>query len=140
MAMAHPRHDFVAERAGRACEYCRIPQALYRVTFVTEHIIARQHGGSDSDENLAYSCARCNVHKGPNIAGLDPENGQLTRLFNPRSDKWEEHFEWSGRLLVGRTPIGRTTVRVLAMNDPIIRSVRAALLAEGTFPPLPGQS
>jgi hypothetical protein len=134
MAMAHPRHDFVAQRAGRVCEYCRIPESLYRAVFVSDHIIARQHGGSDSDDNLAYACLRCNQHKGPNIAGLDPESGQLTRLFNPRADVWYEHFQWSGHTLVGRTPIGRTTIRVLAMNAPIIRAVRAALLAEGTFP------
>lgn len=136
--MAHPRHDFVASRAGSACEYCRIPASLYCGPFVTEHIIARQHGGSDNDDNLAYACVRCNLHKGPNIAGLDPDTGQLTRLFNPRTDNWESHFSWSGHILVGRTQVGRTTIRVLAMNEPIIRAVRAALLAEGLFPPVAG--
>jgi hypothetical protein len=134
--MAHPRHDFVRDRAGSACEYCRIPASLYPGFFTTEHIIARQHGGPDRDENLAYSCVRCNLHKGPNIAGLDPDTGELTRLFNPRTDSWEEHFGWSGHILIGRTPVGRTTVRVLAMNEPTIRAVRAALLLEGTFPPI----
>jgi hypothetical protein len=138
--MAHPRHEFVADRADRACEYCRIPEAFYPGTFVSEHVIARQHGGSDHDENLAFSCVRCNLHKGPNIAGLDPEGGQLTRLFNPRADIWDEHFEWYGHILKGRTPVGRTTIRVLAMNEPVIRAVRAALLNEGVFPPLGGQS
>jgi hypothetical protein len=135
MVMAHPRHDFIAVRAGRACECCRIPEALYKGLYVSDHIIANQHGGSDRDDNLAYACSRCNLHKGPNIAGLDPDTGQLTRLFNPRADVWEEHFSWSGHILVGRTSIGRTTVRVLAMNEPSIRAVRAALLAEGVFPP-----
>jgi hypothetical protein len=134
--MAHPRHDFVRSRAGSACEYCRIPATVYAGLFTTEHIIARQHGGSDRDDNLAFACARCNLHKGPNIAGLDPETGELTRLFNPRADNWGDHFGWSGHVLVGRTPIGRTTVRVLAMNEPAIRVVRAALLLEGVFPPI----
>ena len=138
--MAHPRHEFVRTRAGAACEYCRLPQALYSGLFTTEHVIARQHGGSDRDDNLAYSCTHCNLHKGPNIAGLDPDTGELTRLFHPRTDVWEDHFEWSAHLLVGRTPIGRTTVRVLAMNQPIMRAVRAALLAEGVFPPIAPQS
>jgi hypothetical protein len=132
--MAHPRHDFVAARAGQVCEYCRLPEALYPCQYVTEHIIARQHGGPDSVDNLAYACTRCNLHKGPNIAGLDPDSGDLTRLYNPRTDDWNEHFAWSAHIVVGLTPIGRTTIRVLAMNDPIIRSVRAALLAEGVFP------
>jgi hypothetical protein len=58
------------------------------------------------------------------------------RRFRPRTDVWEDHFEWSAHIVVGRTPIGRTTVRVLAMNEPIIRAVRAALLTEGVFPPV----
>ena len=134
--MAHPRHEFVRERAGGASEYCRLPASLYAGLFTTEHIIARQHGGSDGDDNLAYACARCNLHKGPNIAGLDPDAGVLTRLFNPRIDAWHQHFGWSGHIVVGRTPEGRTTVRVLAMNEPTIRAVRAALLLEGVFPPI----
>lgn len=134
--MAHPRHEFVRGRAGGACEYCRLPESLYRTAFITEHIIARQHGGADRDDNLAFACARCNLHKGPNIAGIDPDTGDLTRLFNPRTDSWDEHFTWSAHIVVGRTAVGRTTVRVLAMNEPVIRAVRAALLAEGAFPPI----
>lgn len=134
--MAHPRHDQVRTRAGAACEYCRLPEAVSAAVFVTEHVIARQHGGGDGPDNLAYACDRCNLHKGPNIAGLDPDTGQLTRLFHPRTDDWDDHFEWFGHVLIGRTPIGRTTVRVLAVNDPIARTVRAALMAEGVFPPL----
>lgn len=136
--MAHPRHDFIRARAGGACEYCRLPESVYPGLYVTEHVIARQHGGPDRDDNLAYACCRCNLHKGPNIAGLDPETGELTRLFHPRTDRWDDHFDWSAHILVGRTPVGRTTIRVLAMNDPAIRSVRAALLLEGAFPPRGG--
>jgi hypothetical protein len=36
--------------------------------------------------------------------------------------------------VVGRTAIGRVTVAVLAMNEPIRVAVRAALMEEGTFP------
>ncbi|AMV23539.1 HNH endonuclease [Gemmata sp. SH-PL17] len=135
--MAHPRHEFVRARAGAVCEYCRLPEALYPGPYTTEHIIARQHGGSDRDDNLAYACGHCNLHKGPNIAGLDPATGLLTRLFNPRVDVWNDHSEWSGHILTSRTPVGRTTGVVLAMNDAMARVVRAALLAEGVFPPIP---
>lgn len=134
--MAHPRHEVVCTRAGAVCEYCRVPERFYAGVFAVEHIIARQHGGGDRDENLAYACDRCNLHKGPNIAGLDPDTGELTRLFHPRTDDWDEHFRWDGHILTGRTPIGRTTVAVLAMNHPIARAMRAALMAEGVFPPL----
>jgi hypothetical protein len=52
------------------------------------------------------------------VAGVDPETGVLTPLFNPRRQRWPDHFELAGLLILGRTEVGRTTVRVLAMNDP----------------------
>ena len=62
------------------------------------------------------SCYNDNLHKGPNIAGIDPLTGQLTPLFHPRRDDWHEHFAWNGPELVGLTPIGRTTIDVLNFN------------------------
>ncbi len=121
----------VWQRAGTACEYCHIPQSFYPVAFEIDHIIARQHGGRTSIGNLALSCLHCNIHKGPNIAGLDPATRKLTRLFNPRNHKWAWHFVWDGPYLIGRTPIGRTTVAVLAMNDPDLVALREALIDGG---------
>jgi hypothetical protein len=85
-------------------------------------------------ENLALCCLHCNCHKGPNIAGIDPVTGELTRLFHPRRDRWRDHFEWHGPELIGRTPVGRATVSVLAINHPDYVAVRHALIAEGLFP------
>ena len=66
----------VRERAGHACEYCRMPQSCYpTVPFPIDHIVARQHGGSTTRDNLAVSCLHDNTHKGPNIAGIDPLTG-----------------------------------------------------------------
>lgn len=42
--------------------------------------------------------------------------GNLTRLFNPRADDWDEHFVWMGVEIHGLTPIGRVTVNVLDFN------------------------
>jgi hypothetical protein len=123
----------VWRRARDACEYCQIPQALYRSPFQIDHIIARQHGGRTLSTNLALSCYHCNLHKGPNIAGIDPVSGELTRLFHPRRDTWSRHFEWDGPELMGRTAIGRTTIAVLAINDPVYVAVRVALINEGAF-------
>jgi hypothetical protein len=110
--------SLVRERAGGRCEYCGLPQAAVPLaTFHVEHITARQHGGSDDLSNLALSCHHCNLHKGPNIAGFDPETGQLSTLFDPRQNSWPDHFVLRGIIIDGRTPIGRTTVRVLAMNS-----------------------
>jgi 5-methylcytosine-specific restriction endonuclease McrA len=41
-----------------------------------EQVIARQPGGSDEIDNLALACHRCNLHKGPNLTGVDPSNGR----------------------------------------------------------------
>ena len=108
----------VRARAGHRCEYCRLHQRYYIITFHVEHIIARQHHGSDDDSNLALACHFCNRHKGPNIAGLDPEAGGMTRLFNPRTDDWNHHFHIQTGRIIGLTAVGRATVDVLKMNHP----------------------
>lgn len=123
----------VYERAGGLCEYCHLPAEFFPLTFHVDHITPRQHGGSTEFDNLALACLHCNRHKGPNLAGLDPINGELVTLFHPRRDRWTEHFEWLGTDLVGRTAIGRATVRVLAINAPDFRSVRDSLQREGRF-------
>ena len=82
-------------------------------------------------ENLCWACFRCNSHKGPNLAGLDEKTGQMARLFNPRTDTWKEHFNWSGPKLIGRTPVGRVTINVLSMNRMETVLLRRSLLAEG---------
>ena len=47
----------VRERADHRCEYCFLPQdAEPFFAYHVEHIVARQHGGSDDNENLALAC------------------------------------------------------------------------------------
>ena len=121
----------VRRRANERCECCRVPAAAYAVPFQIDHVIALQHGGPTELENLALACFHCNLHKGPNIASLDPDSGALAALFHPRNDRWADPFEWDGARIVGRSPIGRATVRVLAMNDADAVAVREALIAEG---------
>ena len=44
--MAYSLRNFVRQRAGNRCEYCRIRYGDFDVAeFHVEHIIARQHGG-----------------------------------------------------------------------------------------------
>lgn len=126
--------DQVWRRANGICEYCLLPQEFDRLPFQIDHIIARKHRGSDDADNLALACFACNNHKGPNIAGVDQNTGDVIRLFHPRRDNWEEHFEWRGASLVGRTPIGRVTVDVLEINLPHRIRLREMLMEEGVFP------
>ena len=125
----------VWRRANHACEYCRMPQSAHVSSFEIDHIVARKHHGKTVSENLALSCVRCNSHKGPNIAGIDPDTGAHVRLFHPQKDNWDEHFAWDGAILRGLTTIGRTTIDVLTINDPDYLALRESLIAEGLFPP-----
>jgi hypothetical protein len=85
--------------------------------------------------NLAVACPRCNRNKGPNIAGFDISSHEIVRLFHPRRDRWMDHFRCRGPRLIGVTPIGRVTIRVLSINHPEAIKVRRELMAEGIFPP-----
>jgi hypothetical protein len=98
---------------------------------VLDHIIARQHGGETEFHNLALICMRCNQHKGPNVAGIDPQSGSIVSLFHPRRDSWNEHFRYEGAVLVGLTPAGRATITVLAINMPLRVAARQALIEAG---------
>ncbi|MCI0358284.1 MAG: HNH endonuclease [Planctomycetaceae bacterium] len=129
--MATALERAVWQRAGSACEYCHLAQIFDPLPFQLDHVIARQHGGQTTEENLALSCLFCNKHKGPNIAGIDPQSRRLVRLFHPRRDKWSRHFQWSGAILVGRTAIGRATIEVLAINHPQNVALRRALIENG---------
>ncbi len=107
----------VSLRAGGFCEYCHISGEFFFLPFQIEHIIAKKHHGSSEDSNLALACDRCNQHKGANLAGVDKETGEMTRLFHPRSDDWAEHFvEFASGEIFGISAIGRVTVDVLEMN------------------------
>lgn len=123
----------VWQRAAAGCEYCRLPSAFHPAPFQIDHIIARQHGGTSTLDNLALACIHCNRFKGPNIAGVDPETGQIVRLFHPRRDVWSEHFIWDGSKLQALTQIGRVTLSLLLINDPEVIAVRKALQEEGVF-------
>jgi hypothetical protein len=124
--------DLVRHRAGERCEYCRLKQEhLPFANFHVEHIIPRKHGGNDNPSNLALACDRCNVHKGANLTGIDPDTGAVVPLFNPRTHVWDDHFVLSDVTIVGLTDIGRTTVRVLNMNDPRRIRLRAMLMRYG---------
>ena len=111
-----------------------MPEGIRPLKFVIDHIIAQQHRGPTVADNLALCCGHCNLHKGPNIAGIDPETKQFCPLFHPRREIWHEHFKWNGPLLIGRTPLARATIEVLAINDPMQVMTRRALMREGVFP------
>ena len=67
----------VRERAAYRCEYCSLPQdAEPFFAYHVEHVVARQHGGTDDSGNLALACYHCNAHKGP-IRPVSSPHSQL---------------------------------------------------------------
>ena len=125
----------VWERARACCEYCRIGQQFEKLPFEIDHIISQKHEGPSVAGNTALSCFYCNSYKGTDIAARDRVTRKLTPLFNPRRHKWSRHFRWEGGSLIGLTPIGRVTITLLKMNDPVRVELREGLIEEGLFPP-----
>jgi hypothetical protein len=123
-------------RAGQRCEYCHLheqDEPLY--PFHVEHIISKKHHGSDDPRNLAWSCHGCNLAKSSNLSGFDNVTGRVVVLFNPRRQRWGQHFRWVGARLVGLTPCGRATIDVLNINEPDRIDLRELLVLAGQFPP-----
>ena len=132
--MTDADEDFVRTRANRRCEYCHLREEDHRYTsFHIEHIVAKQHGGGDEEQNLYLSYPFCNWRKGTNLGGL--WSGKLYPLFNPRKQAWHRHFFWDGTTLVGKTASGIVTIRVLGINRIERVEQRESLLLEGRFPP-----
>jgi hypothetical protein len=121
----------VSARAAGRCEYCRLPLEFDDSPASVDHIIALKHHGPTVADNLAFACFHDNNFKGDNLAGLDPVDSALTRLFHPRSDRWSEHFRFHRGEIIPLTAIGRTTLYVLNMNAPIRVIARQLLMATG---------
>ena len=120
----------VRNRAGGRCEYCRFHEDdLPLWPFHVDHIVAGQHAGSDDPSNLAWACQRCNSLKGTNLTGIDPDTGRIVRLFNPRKQKWREHFAIEKERIAALSAAGRATIWLLQMNIAEPRELRTHLAA-----------
>jgi hypothetical protein len=109
----------VKDRANDCCEYCLLGQGEDQFPYHVEHIIATKHGGQAILSNLAWSCLECNKNKGSDIASNDPLTGDITRLFNPRTQNWDDHFQLNliSAEIRGISAEGRVTVFLLKMNS-----------------------
>ena len=128
--------EFVTERAGARCEYCRAPQVITGASYHIEHIVPSVIGGKNDLSNYALCCITCNGHKADHITGIDPKTGSETPLFNPRRDRWERHFRFSNEDLEikGTTAKGRATVDRLLMNERKQRGARSLWIELDLFP------
>jgi hypothetical protein len=132
--MPAPLREKVWQRAYGCCEYCRLPHDGTVLPHEIDHIRSQKHAGPTTLENLCLACSLCNAHKGPNVAGYDPDTDALVRLFNPRTDEWHDHLRWNGATLVGKTAIGRATIVVLRINAVERVEHRRLLIDANMFP------
>ena len=123
----------VERRAGGRCEYCLVPDGAVMWPHEADHVIPQQHGGRTELMNLALACFHCNRRKGPNVASVDPDTGQVVPLFNPRVHKWAEHFGVEGPRIAALTQVGRVTVELLRLNSSERLLVRQALREIGRW-------
>jgi hypothetical protein len=124
----------IRARAGGRCEYCLVRETLLLAGCEVDHVVSRKHGGMTELPNLALSCARCNRAKGMDVGSIYPGSGAFVRLFNPRLDRWDEHFVIEGARIVGLTPIGQVTATLLRLNDDERLLERSLLQQAGQYP------
>lgn len=125
--------QLVAQRANYCCEYCLLPDVNYYYRHEPDHILASQHGGKTSAENLAFTCFSCNRFKGPNLTSIDAETGIIIPLFNPRTQVWSEHFSLDGPTIHPLTAESRVTASLLRLNDHDRVEERRMLIVRGLY-------
>jgi hypothetical protein len=116
----------VARRAASLCEYCLIHEDDTYLGCQVDHIISEKHGGLTIAENLALACTFCNRAKGSDIGSIS-HLGHFIRFYNPRTDRWREHFSLKGIQIEPQSEIGEATTRILAFNAPDRLLERAAI-------------
>lgn len=140
--MARPKistvvQEQVRHRAGYLCEYCHTDERWQYTPFTIDHVIPLADGGADALENLALACFHCNRRKSSHQNAPDPERNEIVPLFNPRQDRWSDHFQWSpdALLIMALTATGRATIALLDLNRSRVVHIRAADVEVGRHPP-----
>ena len=123
----------VARRANGWCEYCLIHEDDAAFPHEVDHIISRQDGGTTTSDNLAFACMICNRYKDTNLGSLS-EAGTIVRLFNPRSEQWNDHFRLDGAIIQPVTHTGDVTARLLRLNTSERVIERGILQRLGRYP------
>jgi len=127
----------VRAAAGERCGYCQAPQHLVLAPLEVEHITPAAAGGTNRESNLWLSCRVCNSYKGAQVSVRDPLSNTDVVLYDPRRQRWQDHFAWSydGAEIIGLTPTGRATVEALQLNNSLSLIVRRYWAAAGWRPP-----
>ncbi len=127
----------VAEQAMYRCGYCQTAQAISGMKLHVEHILPVSLDGQTVESNLWLACAMCNDYKGAQTHAIDPISGERVPLFNPRTQKWSDHFVRSedGIYIIGQTSCGRASVSAIQMNNKDVVTARKNWVRVGWHPP-----
>lgn len=127
----------VAVQAKHRCGYCLTAEAVVGTPMEIDHLIPESLGGQTEESNLWLACSLCNDRKSNRISAVDPETGDVVRLFNPRRQTWSEHFRWTatGEEIEGMTSTGRSTVAALQLNRASLVEARRLWVLVGWHPP-----
>jgi hypothetical protein len=124
----------VENRANGCCEYCLIHRDDVFFAHEIDHIISEKHRGKTEAINLCFACFDCNRYKGSDVGSIDIVTDTYTRLFNPRLDKWNEHFVLRDAVIVPLTAIGRVSEFLLQMNTDERIQKRQTLISMSRYP------
>jgi len=138
MSINAEKRQIVHERSKAHCEYCKRPDEIMGSPFEIDHIQPISKGGTDDLDNLSYACRDCNLAKSNYENAIDPDTSNRVPLFNPRTQKWSEHFRFSDNytVIMDLTPTGRATVLLLKMNNEMVVKARSGWRDLGWNPPM----
>lgn len=130
------REHVHAQAKGR-CGYCQTSETVVGIAMEIDHIIPEAFDGPTVEDNLWLACPTCNETKGGRISAVDPDTGLIVRLFDPRHQRWRDHFIWedAGEIIAGITPEGRATVQALDLNRSVQVVARRGWIVVGWHPP-----
>jgi hypothetical protein len=130
------RKQIIDTDKSRCC-YCLTSEANSGIPMTYDHVQPVSLGGDTTFENLCLACRSCNEFKSNLTESIDPLSGETISLFNPRKQKWSEHFVWSvdATKVEGITAVGRATITRLRMNNPVIIVARKRWVMSGWHPP-----
>lgn len=127
----------IRQTARNRCDYCLIPQEIVSMLLEIEHLHPIAEGGTDAEENLWLACRNCNGFKHAKTHAVDPQTNEEILLFNPRTQKWNEHFDFNEDKteIIGKTSCGRAPVIALRLNYDQAVNARKVWTIFGLYPP-----
>ncbi len=113
MSIGSSLRQKIRQKADFKCEYCEISETDSGGELTIDHFKPQSQNGGDAENNLVYCCFRCNTYKS-DYWNIEPNQ---IRLFNPRTDKRNEHFWLSeSGILFALTEVGEFTIQLLRLN------------------------